>query len=99
MAKIPKAWHQYFWEVVPEKVDMKKHPFYVLERVLEYGDAEAVKKAREFYGDRLIKKMLLSTYSRGLSNRAIEIWQKRLKLNPKECERIAAHRKHRLWPY
>ena len=56
MAKIPKAWHQYFWEVVPEKVDMKKHPFYVL----EYGDAEAVKKAREFYGARLIKKTLLS---------------------------------------
>jgi len=47
MPKISIEWHKYFWEVVPEKVDMKKHP----------------------------------------------------KLNPKECERIASHRKHRLWPY
>ncbi len=99
MPKIPKEWHQYFWEVVPEKVDMKKSPFYVLERVLEYGDAEAVNKAREFYGDRMIKKMLLSTYSRGLSNRTIKRWQKILKLSPEKCERIASHRKHRLWPY
>jgi hypothetical protein len=99
MAKIPKEWHQYFWEVEPEKVDMNKHAFYVLERVLNHGDDRAVKKAREFYGDRMIKKMLLSTYSRGLSNRTIKLWQKLLKLSPEECERIASHRKHRLWPY
>jgi hypothetical protein len=85
--------------VNPEKVDMKKHAYYILERVLEYGDAKAVTRVREFYGDRLIKEMLLSTYSRGLSNRTIEKWQKLLKLSLEERERIASHRKHRLWPY
>jgi hypothetical protein len=56
MAKIPKEWHKYFWEVEPKKVDMNKHAFYILERVLDYGDDQAVKKVREFYGDRTIKK-------------------------------------------
>lgn len=100
MAKIPKEWHQYFWDVVPDRIDMKKHAFYILGRVLEYGNAEAVKNVREIYGDRLIRKLLLSTYSRGLSNRTIKRWQSTLKLKPEECAKISLLRsKNPTWNY
>ncbi|MCL4709170.1 hypothetical protein KJ068_28755 [bacterium] len=100
MAKIPKEWHQYFWEVDPQKVDTQKHAFYVLGRVLEFGDREAVRSARKIYGDRQIKELLLSTYSRGLSNQTIRRWQKVLKLKPEECKKIFSVRsKNPTWNY
>jgi hypothetical protein len=100
MAKIPKEWQKYFWEVNPDNVDMKEHAFYILGRVLDYGDESAIKTAREIYGDRLIKKLLLSTYSRGLSNRTIKRWQNILKLKPEECAKISSIRsKNPTWNY
>lgn len=100
MAKIPKEWHQYFWEVEPEKVDLDKHAFYIMGRVLEYGNPEAVKMVREIYGDRLIKKFLLSTSSRVLSNRTMHHWQILLKLKPEECKKISLLRsKNPTWNY
>ncbi len=100
MAKIPQEWHKYFWEVKPEKVNLKKHAFYVLGRVLEYGDSQAVQRAREMYGDQTIKELLLSTYLRSLSNRTMEQWQTILKLKPEECEQISLLRsKNPTWNY
>ncbi len=100
MKSIPKEWHKYFWEVKPENIDPRKHAFYVLGRVLDHGDTAAVKTAREIYGDRLIKKMLLSTYSRGLRNQTIKYWQNALKLRPEECTKISSMRsKNPTWNY
>ena len=100
MTKIPKEWHKYFWEVKPENIDMQEHAFYILGRVLEYGDTEAVKNARKVYGDRLIRKFLLSTNSRVLSNRTMERWQGLLKLEPQECTKISSIRsKNPTWNY
>ncbi|MGH7596449.1 MAG: DUF6922 domain-containing protein [bacterium] len=100
MAKIPKEWHRYFWEVNPEKVDTQEHAFYILGRILEYGDKEAVKNVRKIYGDRLIRKFLLSTNSRVLSNRTMKHWQTILKLRPEECTKISLIRsKNPTWNY
>ncbi len=100
MAKIPKEWHRYFWEVRPEKVDMQEHAFYILGRILEYGDKAAVKNVREIYGDRLIRKFLLSTSSRVLSNRTMKRWQTILNLRPEECAKISLIRsKNPTWNY
>jgi len=100
MKKIPKEWHKYFWEVEPEKVDLDEHAYYIMGRVLEYGDKEAVKLVREIYGDRQIKKFLLSTSSRVLSNRTMRHWQNLLKLGPEQCEKISLLRsKNPTWNY
>jgi hypothetical protein len=99
MAKIPQEWHQYFWEVRPEKVDLEKNAWHVMGRVLEWGNLEAVRKLRRYYGDARLKEFLLSTNSRVLGNKTMRFWQVVLKLSPKECERISSIRKHRLWPY
>jgi hypothetical protein len=100
MAKIPKEWHQYFWEAKPEKVDLEKHAWYIMGRVLEWGNLDAVRKLRRYYGDARLKEFLLSTNSRVLGNKTMRFWQVVLKLSPKECERISSIRgKNRLWPY
>ncbi len=100
MAKIPKEWHQYFWEVEPEKVDLEKNDYYVIGRVLEHGNMEAVRKLRRFYGDQRLRQFLLSTYARGLSKRIMRFWQVVLNLSLEECERISSIRsKNPLWPY
>lgn len=100
MAKIPKEWHQYFWEVKPKNVDLEKHAWYIMGRVLECGNLDAVRKVRRYYGDVRLKNFLLSTNSRVLNNKTMRFWQVVLKLSPKECEQISSIRgKHRLWPY
>jgi hypothetical protein len=100
MAKIPQEWHQYFWEVDPEKVDLDENAHYVMGRVLEWGNLDAVRKLRRYYGDARLKEFLLSTSSRVLSKKTMRFWQVILNLSPEECERISSIRgKNRLWPY
>lgn len=100
MAKIPQEWHKYFWEVQAENVDLDEYPYYVMERVLEHGNFEAVRKVRRYYGDERLKAFLLSTYARGLSKPTMRFWQVILNLSPEECEQISLLRnKNPLWPY
>ncbi|GEM_PF-5618344 len=68
MAKIPKEWRQYFWEVEPKDIELEKHAWYIMGRVLEWGNLDAVRKLRRYYGDARLKEFLLSTNSRVLSN-------------------------------
>lgn len=96
MAKIPQEWHQYFWEVDPENVDIDENAYYVL----EHGNFDAVRQARRHYGDQRLREFLLSSYARGLSKRIMRFWQVVLNLSPEECERISSLRnKNPLWPY
>jgi hypothetical protein len=98
MAKIPKEWRKYFWEVNPDNVDMKEHAFYILGRVLDYGDEEAIKTCGNLW--RPFDQKCYSTYSRGLSNRTIKRWQNILKLKPEECTKISSIRsKNPTWNY
>jgi hypothetical protein len=100
MPKIPKEWHQYFWEVDPEKVDLDKRDYYIMGRVLEWGNFEAVRKLRRYYGDARLKEFLLSTNSRVLSRKTMRYWQVILNLSPEQCEQISSLRsKNPLWPY
>jgi hypothetical protein len=100
MTKIPKEWHKYFWEVEPKEVDLEENAYYVMGRVLEWGNLEAVRKLHRYYGDARLKEFLLSTNSRVLGKKTMRFWQVILNLSPEECARISSIRdKNRLWPY
>ena len=100
MTKIPQEWHQYFWEVDPEKIDLDQNAYYVIGRLLENGNFDAVRKIRQYYGDERLKEFLLSTYARALSRRIMRFWQVVLNLSAEECERISSIKgKNPLWPY
>ncbi len=100
MNKIPKEWHKYFWEVEPDKVDLEENAYYVIGRVLDHGNFDAVRQVRRYYGDPRLREFLLSSYARGLSKRIMRFWQVVLNLSAEECERISSIRnKNPLWPY
>jgi len=100
MAKIPNEWHKYFWEVEAEDVDLDENTPYVLGRVLEHGNFDAVRKLRRYYGDGRLKEFLLSTNARVLGKPTMRYWQVILNLSLEECEQISSIRnKNPLWPY
>ena len=42
MKRAPKFLKQYFWDIDFEKLDVDKHPFYVISRILNYGNKKAI---------------------------------------------------------
>lgn len=53
--KIPKSLHQYFWDVDVKKLDPDKKPYFVISRLLDKGNVEAVKWVKENYRQEQIK--------------------------------------------
>ena len=49
-----------FWDVNFELLDYTVKKNFVIERVFERGDVEDIRECRRFYGDDLIKKVLLN---------------------------------------
>lgn len=47
-----------FWDVNPEKIDVKKNARYIIERVLEFGDINEVGWALRHYPKSIIKKVM-----------------------------------------
>ena len=47
-----------FWDVDPEKIDIKKHARYIIERVLEFGRPDEVRWLFETYSKEEIKRVM-----------------------------------------
>jgi hypothetical protein len=100
MAKVPKQFHNVFWEIDPEKLDTEEYPEYIMERILEYGTLEGVKWLRKTFGDDKIKAYIKGRARRSLSSKTLNFWQKILKLKPEECTDISSRKnKYSFWEY
>lgn len=100
MAKVPKEFHDVFWEVNPEKLDTEEYPEYIIERILEYGTLEGIKWVRKTFGDEKIKSYIKGPARRVLSSKTLNFWQKILKLKPEECIHTSSVRnKYSFWEY
>jgi hypothetical protein len=52
---LPSFTHRHFWDIDPTKLVVGEYPVYVMERLLEYGDLEAVRwLLRRFSPDELV---------------------------------------------
>jgi len=67
MNKIPKYVRKYLWDVRLDAIDVKRHAGFVIERVLEYGDANSL-------------GWLIKTYEK---DEIVEILKKSKKISPK----------------
>ncbi len=47
-----------FWDVNPKTIDPKQHARYIIERILDFGDAGEVRWLFHYYTRRLIRKVL-----------------------------------------
>lgn len=56
--RIPKKFYQYFWDVDVKKLNPQKYPYFVIARLLDKGDIEAVRWVRKHFDDNLVKETL-----------------------------------------
>jgi len=98
--KLPKRFAKYFWDVDPQKIDIKKYPQYVLERLLQFGDLAAVKWGLNQFGkDKLIEVVKTS---RQINRKTANFWQTIYNIPKKEilCFQEDFRQKHRkIWTF
>lgn len=41
--KLPRRFYQYFWDVVPAKIDLSRNAEFVVKRILEHGQTQDVR--------------------------------------------------------
>lgn len=61
-----------FWDADWSKIDLKKHKTYVIERILELGDVDAVRWLFSAYSDAEIRTVLKT--SRNISAKSTNYW-------------------------
>lgn len=70
--RLPKFLKKYFWEVDFEKLSLKKHRYYILERILEYGEERAIRWMKKNFKKEEIVDFLLRF--RTLSPKSANFW-------------------------
>jgi len=100
MKKIPKFLKKYFWEIRFKELDLQKCRVYILRRILEYGDEEAVAWLWRNFKKSEIKNVLFNY--RGFTKKSANYWVVVLNL-PRENVRClnkpSPKEQKRIWPY
>lgn len=89
-----------FWDTDYRKVDPKKKPHYVIERVLEYGDIPHVRWMRRYFRTDEIKEVVTSASA--LSPKAANFWADfyQIPKNQVKClTKQSLKRRKTFWPY
>ncbi|OIN88461.1 hypothetical protein COW80_04380 [Candidatus Beckwithbacteria bacterium CG22_combo_CG10-13_8_21_14_all_01_47_9] len=97
---IPKHLHKYFWDLNPAKLDAAKYPEYVIERLLNLGDLEAVRWTWDTFGRQKITDVVKT--GRQITPKTATFFTKLLNLNPKEVfclKRAFPVKPNAIWPY
>jgi len=85
---------KYFWDVDSRKIDFfKKNKFFVIKRILEYGDEKSVNWLWKNYSLRDIKYALRNF--RGYSRKSADFWAKMLEIPPEQV--LSLRIKSGLW--
>lgn len=79
---IPTSLHHFFWDVDVVKLDPKKKQYFVINRLLEKGDIEAVKWVRNNYSDKKIEETLKKL--RDFSPKVARFWSLYLNIPEKD---------------
>lgn len=59
-AQKPFSSKRIFWDVDPDGMDYNKRSAFVIERVFERGDVEDIRQCRRYYGDDIIRNVLIN---------------------------------------
>lgn len=92
--RLPRRLDKFFWEVYPSRIDLGQHSEYVIARLLEHGDLNAVRWALKVYSKEDIAKVVKQ--SRQLSRKTANFW--RLRLAIAKSEVYALNRSYLLTP-
>ena len=70
---IPKNFHALFWDVDPRTIHIRKNAIYIIERVLEMGDLDALQWIQRLYPTKLIIETC--EMSRKISPKSKKFWE------------------------
>ena len=79
---LPPFLNRYFWDTDPTRLDSRRHRRYIIERLLDIGDLDALRWLFRTYGEAEIKAVVRQ--SRALSRPAAFFWAHFFDLNPQE---------------
>jgi hypothetical protein len=100
MKQLPTDLHRYFWDVDATRLNVRRYRQFVIERLLEFGDVEAIRWTRRTFGDETIKDVV--GRSRRLSRRTANFWRLILDI-PKEqvacLSKRSTKRQKVFWPH
>ncbi len=100
MKPLPETLKQYFWDVDFSKLNYEKRPRYVIERILEFGDENAVNWMMEKFSREQIVATLKK--SRQLSRKSANFWAFFLKVDKEQVrclQKFFQGIREKFWPY
>jgi hypothetical protein len=100
MKRLPGFLGKYFWDVEFKKMDFDDHKLYILKRILEYGDREAVAWMWKNFKKEEIKNALCNF--RGYSLKTANFWAFILKINKESVKclnKSFLEIQKQFWPY
>ncbi|MEW6455899.1 MAG: hypothetical protein AB1410_04195 [Acidobacteriota bacterium] len=90
----------YFWDIDFKSLDFEKFSFYVIERLLEFGDEKATEWMIDYYGTEKVKEVVKK--SRNISKKTANLWSIVLEIPFKEIEcmkKSSQKRQEKFWNY
>ena len=100
MKKLPIALKKYFWDVDFKKINFNERKIYVLRRILEYGDEDAVRWMWKNFKKEEIKDTISNF--RGYSQKSANFWAFILNIKREKVKCLSkSFRKtqKQFWPY
>lgn len=100
MVSLPVHLRRYFWDVSFEKIDFAKSKTFILKRILEYGDEEAVAWMWKHFKKSELRDAL--SHFRGFSRKSANYWATLLEMPIEEvlCLKMrSSERPKTIWPY
>ena len=79
---VPEFLRPYFWDVAFEELEIKKHSFLIIKRVLDRGNLSDIRWLVKTYGKNAIKKVVMET--RDLARPTGNFWADILRLDKKQ---------------
>jgi len=95
-----KIGQKYFWDVDPSTLDLTKNSEYIIARILEYGDPEAIHWMFAKFDQKKIRDVFKT--HRGFSPRTIYFWKSFFDLRENQIlclKKPYLETQKRLWPY
>ena len=95
----PPSVAQFFCEISWEDRIADEYPFYVVERLIENGNMEAVRWVRKRYGEDFIREVVCR--SRKISRKTARYWQQVLEIPEEKVLCLSAswlNRPNQFWP-
>lgn len=71
-SSVPEEFRYLFWDTNPDTIQLRKHASYVIERVLEFGDLDALSWLQKIYPTQRIIDVLLT--SRAITAKSRGFW-------------------------